>query len=98
MQWTPSQAEHIVRFLQNTARTFHEYNNAQALLADLSELRKTFRTSDLPQSRKEFEARAFLFQIANDTEYLLLAKKHFSENLSDWQIQYFWNNENGMAG
>lgn len=98
MQWIPSQAEHIVRFLQNTARTFHEYNNAQALLADLSELRKTFRTSDLPQSRKEFEARAFLFQIANDTEYLLLAKKHFSENLSDWQIQYFWNNENGMAG
>lgn len=98
IQWIPSQAEYIARFLQNTAETFHEYNNAQALLKDLAELRKTFQTSDLPQSRKEFEARAFLFQIANDTEYLLLAKKHFSENLSDWQIRYFWNNESGMAG
>lgn len=92
IQWVPAQAEHVARFLQNTAETFHEYNNAQVLLNDLSELRKSFKTSELPQSRKEFEARAFLFQIANDTEYLLLVKKHFSENLSDWQIQYFWNN------
>ena len=98
MQWVPTQAKCFAQFLSGIAQTFHEYNNAAALLESLLALRKQFKTSGLPQCRKEFEARALLYQIANDTEYLLLAKKRFSEGLSEWQIQYFWKEGSEAEG
>lgn len=86
----PSQAYIISEFLQKTADSFHEYNNAVSLLEDLEEMRSLFESSSLPVTRKEFETRAILFQTVNDIEFLLLVKKKFADSLSEWQIQYFW--------
>ena len=44
-------------------------------------------------NRKEFEARAVLYEIVNDVQYLLRLKQEFTESLSPYQIKTFWLNK-----
>lgn len=84
------QAGIIAGFMEEIAGSLAEYDNAGGLLEELFQLREKFRQGPLPQSRREFEARAVLFSIMIDLEYLLLSKKRFAESLTPWQISYFW--------
>lgn len=90
IQFLPVQALAVSAFMEEIANSFYAYNNAEDLLIEWESRRQSFKTGPLPQTREEFEARAVLFQIANDLEYLLLAKKKFAESLTPWQISYFW--------
>ena len=71
--------------------------NTIPLLEDLEEMRRHFRSGKLPVTRAEFETRAVLFTILIDLEYLLLAKKKFAEDLTPWQISYFWGTKSRLT-
>ena len=80
----------VAKFMRITAISMDEYNNASDLLHYLSELRKQFRKAPLPTSRLEFESRAVLYEIVNELQELLLLKQEFSEHLTAYQIETFW--------
>lgn len=84
------QAQVIASFMEEIADSLLEYDNAGGLLERLETLRRHFRQGPLPETRAEFEARAVLFGVMIDLEYMLLAKKRFAEELTPWQIGYFW--------
>lgn len=84
------QTESVSRFIRDISRSMDEYNNAEDLLDCLKKLRKTFQSAPLPQSRKEFESRAVLYEIVNELHELLLIKKQFADRLTPYQIQTFW--------
>lgn len=84
------QTELVSRFIVTAASSMDEYNNAEDLLTELMILRKKFKAAPLPHSRTEFESRAVLYEIVNELHELLLAKKHFAEQLTPYQIQTFW--------
>ena len=77
IQFVPSQAFPVSRFMKRIAESMQDYNNAEFLLSILSEMRKFYKTTPLPQTREEFEARAVLYQIAADLEALVLVKQSF---------------------
>lgn len=80
----------IALFLESTAESFHELNNAIDLLEDLDELLVHYRQEDLPESRDEFEHRAILFKILKDLEYFLLIKRNFVLDLEKNDIKSYW--------
>ena len=90
IQFVPSQAFPVSRFMKRIAESMQDYNNAEFLLSILSEMRKFYKTTPLPQTREEFEARAVLYQIAADLEALVLVKQSFAQQLSPGQIDSFW--------
>ena len=49
----------------------------------MSFLRRDYEMMELPQSRKEFENRALLFQFLNDLEDFLIIKKEFKESFQN---------------
>lgn len=87
----PVQAEAISRFLQQVSDSFHETNNAERLLENLGEMRSTFKVSELPKSREEFENRAVLMQIAKDLEQFLMIKRKFAQDLSEEERRQYWD-------
>lgn len=87
----PVQAEAISMFLRKASDSFQETNNAEKLLLDLSEMRNAFKASELPKSRKEFENRAVLMQIAKDLEELLIIKRDFALNMTEEEKKKYWN-------
>ena len=89
----PKQAYPIAALLRGIAASFHEYNNAAALLENTEQVRRYFREDVLPQTRDEFEARAVLFQLLNDIEYFLLLKNTFAQSLTQEQKKLFWSDE-----
>lgn len=84
------QTELVSDFMVSTANSMDEYNNAEDLLDELQIMRKKFKSTPLPRSRTEFESRAVLYEIVNELHELLLAKKHFADHLTPYQIQTFW--------
>lgn len=90
IQFLPEQAVVLAGFMRHIASSFHEHNNAGALLEELTVLRNGYQSAPLPRTRAEFEARAVLFQIADELESLLTAKRRFAQSLQPWQIAYFW--------
>lgn len=93
LRFLPAQAQVVADFMEDIANSFHEYNNATALQERWTALRQGFKAGPLPITREEFESRAILFQIAQDLDYLLLAKHTFAVSLSDWQIRTFWEQD-----
>ncbi len=86
----PSQAYMISDYLKEVSRCFHEYNNAHALLDELSKIKLKMKLEPLPATRDEFENRAVLYQILYRLEELILLKKQFTEKLTEKEIQRFW--------
>ena len=91
----PGQSHIVASFLRMTAYSLHEYNNAACLLEQLAEIRRYFRSGELPATREEFEARAVLYEIVNELHRLLQLKKDFSDSLSPSQIRTFWKSAAG---
>lgn len=87
----PVQADAISAFLKKVSDSFQETNNAERLLESLGEMRDTFKISELPKSREEFENRAILMQIAKDLEQFLRIKKEFVLNMSEEEKRKYWN-------
>lgn len=84
------QARVVAAFIRLTARSLHEYNNAQALLDELAAMRRHFRETALPATRAEFEERAVLYEMVNLLRRLLLYKQEFARQLTPSQIRRFW--------
>ncbi|HHU74702.1 MAG TPA: hypothetical protein GXZ28_08810, partial [Clostridiales bacterium] len=85
-----SQTKPIVQFMGTIADSFHELNNAKALLEELHELYQYFRDDKLPNSREEFEYRAILFQILNELEYFLVMKRNFIIEIEKKDLKKYW--------
>lgn len=81
----------IAEFLEHTAASFHELNNAVGLLSELQALKQHFRNEKLPVTREEFEYRATLYQILKEIEYFLLLKKNFVLELEKKNIKSYWS-------
>lgn len=89
----PSQAEAIAGLMREIRDSFHEYNNAVALLYELEVVKRSMREQPLPADRGEFESRAVLFQILLELERFLVIKKEFVAELSEAEIRRFWNRD-----
>ncbi|PRR83741.1 aromatic acid exporter family protein [Clostridium vincentii] len=76
---TYEQTRILSEFTSNVAMNIHEDNDCIQLINEMSFLRKDYEMMELPQSRKEFENRALLFQFLNDLEDFLIIKKEFKE-------------------
>ena len=64
-------------FFLKLADSIQPENTAFIFLAELNELRETFKQKELPQTQEEFETRASLFQLIHELEeYLKLKQKY----------------------
>jgi uncharacterized membrane protein YgaE (UPF0421/DUF939 family) len=73
------ESELLSKFTYKLADEFHECNNGEALLLELSLLKETLKNSPLPTSREEFEGRSSLYEYLNDIEEFITIKKSFIE-------------------
>lgn len=90
LHYAPEQAQTVAALMQHIAQSFHEYNNAVALLGELDWAIQKFRQGELPATREEFETRAVLFRLMNDLEYFLRIKRDFAQSLTPEQKAAFW--------
>lgn len=86
-----SQSEVLGKFMFEISESFHEKNNAIGLLKRLEEVKRFYKNDQLPKERKEFENRAFLYQILVSIEEFLIVKRDFVLNLSKNDIKRFWS-------
>lgn len=86
----PRQAVLLSKLLHSISDSFHEYNNARSLLAELEEVKGRMREQPLPVTREEFENRAVLFQMLLEIEQFLVMKRDFVEKLGEKEIEMFW--------
>ena len=87
------QTDQVADLFYEIGVTFGESNNARALLARLEEVLSQMKSSQLPVTRQEFEARAVLYGILLDLEYFLRLKKEFADALTQEQIRRYWHGE-----
>lgn len=66
-----------------TAEQLDEKNTGLELLSHIGNLYRIFRDSPLPQSRKEFESRAILYNILNEFEKFLELKRDFYQEFGE---------------
>lgn len=78
----------LSEFYEKTADSFHEMNSVKGLLKDLDKLYANYKQDNLPVTREEFEYRAVLFQILQETEYFLRIKRNFVLEL---EKNKYWN-------
>lgn len=88
----PEQALGIADLLEEISRSFHEHNNAAALLQKLHSMQVSMRGEPLPQSRDEFENRALLYRVMYDLEDFLQLKADFAAALTNQERSRFWSN------
>lgn len=93
----PSQSEQIARFIGQISGSFHEHNNAVALLAELEQVKADMKKQPLPDTRAEFEDRAVLYRILLELEQFLRIKMLFVKELSEDDIKKFWKASGGKA-
>lgn len=86
----PVQAKALSIFLKEVSDSFHEENNVKKLMESLQEMRSTYKLSELPRSREEFENRAVLMQITRDLERFLKIKREFVEKLTEEEERKYW--------
>lgn len=73
------QKEMFAEFLENLSENVHSGDTTNRSLAELEKLHISFRKTDLPKTREEFEIRANLFYMIFEMEnYLKIKKKLFS--------------------
>ena len=71
----------MANFTEEVANSLHENNTAEGLINDLNLLRDSFRKTELPATREEFENRAELLQFLNDMEQFLEIKYEFKKRI-----------------
>lgn len=88
----PAQALEIADLLKDVSGSFHEHNNAAALLQRLHGMQSSMREEPLPQTRTEFENRALLYRVLYDLEDFLQLKADFAAALTSEERTRFWGN------
>lgn len=86
----PIQATAISNFLMEVGESFHEKNNVRKLEEHLSTMRSTYKLSELPRSREEFESRAVLMQVMRDLGHFLDIKRKFVEGMTEEDQAKYW--------
>lgn len=86
----PLQSLALSQFLKEISDSFHEKNNTESLFDSLRDMRSTYKISELPKSREEFENRAILMQITRDVGSFLEIKREFIQNLTEDEQQKYW--------
>ncbi|GIO21860.1 aromatic acid exporter family protein [Oceanobacillus sp. J11TS1] len=76
----------IADFFERLSQSVHPGNTAITFLEELKELRREFRSEDLPETQEEFETRAHLFQLLHEIEeYLIIKNKFKKSDVSPWK-------------
>lgn len=78
MDMSPAIADKISHFLKETAENYRQVENAIHLMEKFRELDKEMKSSPLPEERKDFENRAYLFVLMRHMEELLQIKIDFA--------------------
>ena len=73
----PDTAPMVSEFLEKVSVEYHKDNDAQSLLAELSQVQAKMKTVPLPQNRAEFEDRANLFILLDRLRDFLQEKSDF---------------------
>lgn len=63
--------------------------SVEELMVLLEDLRMSFKTSELPKGRAEFENRAMLYQFLNDIEIFLTIKSNFKQSLTEKEQEQY---------
>lgn len=86
----PKEGKIVAGFIRAVSDSFHELNNAKALLSALAVMRSQFRQGKLPGTRKEFESRAVLYEMVHDLQEFLRIKRRFAEEVTEGQKKLYW--------
>ena len=87
----PSQAKIIAEYMLYLTDYVVETNIPEKQIDELQHRCEQFHSEDLPQTREEFEGRALLYHILMDIEEFLKFKQRFVKELTEKQIQEYWN-------
>ncbi len=79
----------LAAFFRKISASFHESNNAKALLQELETIKAHYKNSPLPITRREFEQRATLYRMLVETEQFLQIKQDFVLSLTKEQRKTF---------
>lgn len=85
------EAIEVADFLEHIAFSLHETNNVIALMEDFFNIKQRMKQKDLPKTREEFENRAILYHLLLDTQRFLLMKQEFVKNITEEQINIYWD-------
>ena len=85
-RWDGEEMAILSEMFKQTAQQLAEQNTASQLIDDIEELLEQFRERPLPQTRREFEKRAQLYQLLRDLKRFVQLKVDFFQA---YGIHYF---------
>lgn len=86
---TVEQGGKIGELTQQLAESTKGRVTVEELMEALEKLRLTFKESDLPKGREEFENRAMLYQFLNDIELFVTIKAKFKQGLTEKEREQY---------
>lgn len=89
----PAQAQVIAEYVLYLVDYVIEINSPAEQIKKLEGIFKNMKKERLPQTREKFESRALLYHVLMDIEEFLICKKRFVEQLSENQLEKYWNHE-----
>lgn len=85
-RWDGEEMAILSEMFKQTAQQLSEQNTASQLIDDIEELLEQFRERPLPQTRREFEKRAQLYQLLRDLKRFVQLKVDFFQT---YGVHYF---------
>ena len=85
-RWDGEEMAILSEMFKQTAQQLAEQNTANQLIDDIEELLEQFRERPLPQTRREFEKRAQLYQLLRDLKRFVQLKVDFFQT---YGVHYF---------
>ena len=85
-RWDGEEMAILSEMFKQTAQQLAEQNTASQLIDDIEELLEQFRERSLPQTRREFEKRAQLYQLLRDLKRFVQLKVDFFQT---YGVHYF---------
>ena len=85
-RWDGEEMAILSEMFKQTAQQLAEQNTASQLIDDIEELLEQFRERPLPQTRREFEKRAQLYQLLRDLKRFVQLKVNFFQT---YGVHYF---------
>ncbi|WP_096434741.1 aromatic acid exporter family protein [Alteribacter populi] len=71
------QGEMVANFLEELSKGVHPDNTAHLFIAQLEDLKESFKEMALPKTREEFETRSSILQLIKELEQYLIIKRQF---------------------
>ena len=85
-RWDGEEMAILSEMFKQTAQQLAEQNTASQLIDDIEDLLEQFRERPLPQTRREFEKRAQLYQLLRDLKRFVQLKVDFFQT---YGVHYF---------